>query len=176
MADQDVYRTKYTLAFQRSPRGMGKAFKASRAGIFKAIGKHWHKQMLPQHFKADSDEKYGYKRRSKGYRRKKEARGERRSLVWTGDLMAKTKGFAKIRSSTAGVKVAMQTPNWLRRMKGPVRNTRTIKGRTFQTIGPDIRGEITTISNEESAEISKAARKRLKNVMKNSKDRRKIVV
>jgi hypothetical protein len=152
---------------------MGKAFMAARPGIFKALGRTWHRDMLPQHFKAGAEDKYKYKRRTKGYKRRKKGKPP---LVWTGDLRAKATGIATIRSSVSGVKVKMATPPWLARTKGPVRNTRTVKGRTFETIGPDIPGELTTISDDEQATINKAAQKRLKNVMKNAKTKEKIVV
>lgn len=124
------------------------------------LGEHWHKEFRPKHFTSRGASEYGYQPRG-GERgsnqpfkgsytaRKLKKLGHTRPLVYTG----RSEGLAAIRDIRATAKKGAAT----------ARVVIHARGLNFRSSArsPDMRKEITTISQAEAAELTQLANRRL---------------
>jgi len=62
-------------------------FNRAKKEAFKRVGRHWLKEFLPGHFKPGAAQRYGYKKRTAKYTKRKRAmKGHTAPLVFTGAL------------------------------------------------------------------------------------------
>ena len=113
-----------------------------------AVGRYWHTQFRPKHFTRAGAQEYGYQPRSAGHqRRKAKAKHHQDPLVFSGDSRRRTRTARIVpfaTSTAAGVRVRMTAPNL---------NYRPKPG------SPDLRAEMTTISEAEGKELSRLHRR-----------------
>lgn len=99
-----------TIVYRRSPGRVRKGFAKAVKEANKEVVRHWHKKMLPEHFKATALSRYEpYQKRTDRYRKRKVAvKGLRKPLVWEGDL--KRNALRQIRVSGTSKRVRGRMP------------------------------------------------------------------
>ena len=86
-----------------------------RTRILKAAlergGDYWHDRILPRHFRPGARHKYGHRRRSKSYQRKKE-KIFRHNIdnVWTGRMMDQVTSGRWLSGTAKRITVRMSVP------------------------------------------------------------------
>lgn len=68
-----------------------------------------HERHIPWHFESFAVQKYGYKKRSRRYQKRKDARGLP-PLVWTGATRAVVKSSRQITKTQKGAKLILRLP------------------------------------------------------------------
>lgn len=123
---------------EKRPLGVTvRRFREVRKSIMTAIGLHWHKFMLPEHFEPNANNVYKYQQRTRSYRERKERAAkngksgtrivDRRAgmdqLTFSGTLKANVLHIATIRSFEQRFKLVMPgtsyTPDRPRRPNQP---------------------------------------------------------
>lgn len=141
-----VVRIRIKMVEERPPEASIRVWRRAVKAGNKAAGEHWHKKILPRHFKRNATRRYKYKRRSRRWRERKQRlarfgfakEGGRTDLVFTGQLRLATQNFAAIRAFPKRVTIKMQAPSYLRQRRG----------------GPDKSDEITRVTAIEEKRIS----------------------
>lgn len=128
-------------------RGAGITTKAMRAVLTKMAGiiaVDWHENMLPQHFLAAAESRYGYESRTKVYQlRKTKTKGHRNPISFSGRTQDAMTGFAEIRATARGFRVKMLAPPWIRPAGKP------LKGQ------PDMGAELVAVTPQETIQMAK---------------------
>jgi hypothetical protein len=141
--------------------------KAMLHGASRAV-RYWHSHMLPKHFREGAAQKYGYQKRSAGYRKRKlKTRGHSKDLVWSGIMGRKLTRMLQIKVNQARLTVDGK-----------------MKARALKLEGrenmPPMSAEVTMVTNEEMSVLGRiaaraAARWLQKHGVEGKKTRRKLV-
>jgi hypothetical protein len=117
-------------------------------GVWHAVGRYWHVHFRPKHFTRAGAQEYGYQPRTAGYqRRKAKAKHHQNPLVFSGDSQRRTRAARIVPFATSrqvGVRVRMTAPNLNYRRSASA---------------PDLREEMTTISEAEGKELARLHRR-----------------
>ncbi len=147
-----------TGAVTREPTRLGR--EVLRAA-YTDLGAYWHRKLLPRHFLAGAQSRYGYRPRSDAYlRRKRRAAAAGRAieggttpLVFTGLLRRLMTRSAVIRGFPTRARVEMDRPSYM-----PIRKTpfTTVRGRVVARAAdqPPIFEEATRVIDPELNELA----------------------
>ena len=134
-------------------------------GVWHAVGRYWHVHFRPKHFTRAGAMEYGYQPRSAGYmRRKAKAKHHQDPLVYTGESRRRTRTARIVPFATAnrvGVRVRMSAPSLNYR-----RNDRA----------PDLREEMTTISEGEGVVLARLHRRGTEAGLRQFRQRRTVTI
>lgn len=131
---------------------------------FYEVGKRWQQKWLPRHFNQGNVRRYGYKRRSKSWQRRKQReaqssgkvkKGGRVALVYHGDAERLLEKRHAIRAFPTRATINMHGPRYVRM---------TPRGRNRPTLGK----EITTVIDEELQDLNDVAEKALDKAIRRS--------
>ena len=141
---------------QTRPVGVSRdGWRKIRRDAMRAMGEHWFKEMLPQHFDANAKYKYKHRPRSTKYKANKLKLAQRgkvqgggvTDLVFSGRTRdALLNNIAIIRPFPSRVTVRMQGPPYL---------TTNFRAKSNQ---PNKPREITTVTEAERKELARVAR------------------
>ncbi len=133
-------------------------------GVWQAVGRYWHVHFRPKHFTRAGAQEYGYEPRTAAYqRRKAKQKHHQEPLVFTGESRRRTRSARIVPFATAsrvGVRVRMSAPN--------------LSYRRANT--PDMRDELTTISDSEGAVLSRLHRRGTEAGLRQSRGRRTVTI
>lgn len=117
-----------------------------RAGLLEASA-IWQERYAPKHFRPGAAKKYGYKRRSKAYqKRKRRVMGHGTPLVWTGESkrwVETRRGRPRIskNGSRFTARLAVKTPDYFYKYH-------------LDRTGPDKAAEATLTTDDEADELA----------------------
>ena len=138
--------TRIAVTFDPSPRkARGKAREVFREAM-RDQATSWHRNYAPRHFARGARSRYGYRRRSPNYERRKSrliaagrVQGPRRDLIYTGLTMRKMRGAAQIKAFPTRARITMFTPSYVR-----------IRPRGNR---PNLHDELTRVATEEKQSL-----------------------
>lgn len=97
-----------------SPRAVAAEFRRGLRDELAAVAVQWHRQFMPQHFRAGAEGKYGMKPRSARYTiRKARKFGHRNPLEFTGMLKAMVRQQVRVTGSSKRARLTMNGPRYL---------------------------------------------------------------
>jgi hypothetical protein len=134
-------------------------------GVWGAVGRYWHVHFRDKHFTRAGAAEYGYQDRSAAYqRRKAKTYHHQIPLVFTGESRRRVRTARVVPFATAnrvGVRVRMSAPalNFRRSAKSP-----------------DMREELTTISEGEGRELSRLHRRGTEAGLRQFRGRRTVTI
>lgn len=133
--------------------------------VWRSVGRYWHAQFRPKHFTRAGAAEYGYQPRTAAHqRRKAKAKHHQQPLVFTGESRRRTRAARIVPFATAGrvgVRVRMSAPNLSYRRHAS---------------SPDMREELTTISNAEGAVLARLHRRGTEAALRRFRGRRTITI
>lgn len=121
------------------------------------LGRMWHEQMLPRHFKPGAASEYGYRRRSRSYvKRKRRQKGHARPLEFSGRLKRQVLSSRRVSSlrgrkgdgSGGRVKITVNGPRYLKNFRSAPNQ-------------PDLAAELRAVSPREERKLTKTMDRRL---------------
>ncbi len=134
-------------------------------GVWAGVGRYWHTELRPKHFTRAGAAEYGYQPRTADYQRRKARQfGHQDPLVFTGESRRRTRTARIVPFATAtrvGVRVRMNAPNL---------NYRP------QPDAPNLREELTTISNAEGAVLGRLHRRGTEAGLRRFRARRTVTI
>lgn len=143
----ELFNIKPTITYTGAAAAPKKALRAAVKKGMDAVGHFWHKRILPDHFTVEGARRYGYKKRTKNYQKKKaRTHHHQKPLVWSGELRKQALSVAFVRASSRKASVRMP---FLRALNFASRAQR--QGDNY----PDIRKELTATH---SLDLSRLAR------------------
>ncbi|MHC4616384.1 MAG: hypothetical protein ACYTEQ_01390 [Planctomycetota bacterium] len=128
-------------------------FNNVRREVMLAVALHWHDEIAPRHFEVSATARYGYKKRSRRYTRRKQKRfGHRRPLEYTGESKD------RILNPTAVIVKQTKTGQTRLRINATSRFFRFRKDLSQSNRA----NELTTVNDEDVAELAEVAIKKWK--------------
>lgn len=133
--------------------------------VWNAVGRYWHTQFRPKHFTRAGAQEYGYAKRTAAYqRRKAKAKHHQDPLVFSGESRRRTRA-GRIVPFAASTKVGVRV-----RMTAPTLSYRR------NSSAPDLREEMTTISDAEGLVLSRLHRRGTEAGLRRFRGRRTITI
>jgi hypothetical protein len=103
--------TRACIQYQGDPEIMKKNFLPEVKASIQEIIFTWHEHILPDHFKTNADDKYGYRSRTKKYMlQKAKKKGHQKPLMWSKNLWMSTLSRGKITGSSRSARITMVVP------------------------------------------------------------------
>ena len=137
-----MIRIKVVIGYVTPPEALRSSIPAASKDALAAAGLHWHRKMLPGHFKEGAYSKYGYKQRTLGYvKRKRREQGHNKPMVWKGQLRDALTRQAIVRVVGKTATVSMTAARAL-----------NFSGRSGY---PDMRQEVAAITDGEMQELAR---------------------
>jgi hypothetical protein len=142
------------LTLPKDPRLLVRDHATFLREAFGEAARFHHERHIPWHFESFAAAKYGYKKRSRRYQKRKDARGLP-DLVWTGATRAVVKGSRQITKTQKGAKLILRLP-----FKGGTGNFRVMDGHLSdpQKQVMERIAEIKAIASDEARAISEKVR------------------
>ena len=148
---------KTTITYTRSPELLVREFRKVVKATLKDTGTLWHKKFLPWHFKEFAGAKYGYRKRSSSYAKKKlRLRGHRNPLVWSGRMQRELMRRRQLTGTAKAVRVRMTGPPYLKYHNKP--------------------RELTAITEKEAQALAQALHDQTTQAIRQLKERRTVEV
>lgn len=98
----------------QGPKAVATEFKARLKDELDALGRRWHRDILPHHFEVSAGQRYGYQPRTRAYMiRKAKVKHHQKPLVWSGRTETGMRQQARISVVKSTVKVTMTAAKFL---------------------------------------------------------------